>query len=153
MTPLEPGQLWVMRLNAAAFALALVIAASMGDYLLRRELGWPAGALTAPVALLALWLVLGAPGRQWRAWGYAVEPEELRVRHGVLTEVQTLVPFARVQHIDVAQGPLERAFGVSRLILHTAGTANSTVVLPGIGRARAESLRDEIRAHIRADAA
>lgn len=153
MNRLEDGQLWVMRTHAAMFGAVLLVAASIADYVLRSELGLMGGIALAPVALFVLWLVLIAPGRRFRAWGYAVEPEELRVRYGVITEVQTLVPFARVQHIDVAQGPIERAFGVSRLILHTAGTANSTVVLPGIGRGRAETLRDEIRAHIRADAA
>jgi hypothetical protein len=58
---------------------------------------------------------------------------------------------ARVQHLDVAQGPLERTFGVARLILHTAGTSHAIVVLPGISRPTAEELRDTIRAHIRAE--
>ena len=142
-----------MRVHAAMFGLALLLAASVGDYVLRTELGLPAGILLAPVALLAVWIVFGAPGRQWRAWGYAVQPEELRLHYGVLTQVQTLVPFERVQHIDVSQGPLERSFGVARLILHTAGTANSVVVLPGLAHAAAEALRDRIRAHIRRDEA
>jgi membrane protein YdbS with pleckstrin-like domain len=60
-----------------------------------------------------------------------------------------VVPLRRVQHLDVAQGPLERAFGVTRLVLHTAGTMNSQIVLPGLTRATAEGIRDEIRAHIR----
>lgn len=153
MEQLETGQLWVMRVHAALFGVALLVAASVGDYVLRTELGAPAGIVVGPVALLALWIMFGAPGRQWRAWGYTVAPEELRLRYGMLTEVQTLVPFVRVQHIDVSQGPLERTFGVARLILHTAGTANSTVVLPGLAHARAELLRDEIRAHIRRDGA
>jgi membrane protein YdbS with pleckstrin-like domain len=67
----------------------------------------------------------------------------------VWTQIDTTVPLRRVQHLDVAQGPLERLFGVTRLVLHTAGTANSEVVLPGLTRATAEAYRDDIRAHIR----
>src|SRR3712207_7159370 len=42
------------------------------------------------------------------ALGYALDGEELRVARGVWTRIETIVPLARVQHIDVAQGPLER---------------------------------------------
>jgi uncharacterized protein len=59
------------------------------------------------------------------------------------------VPLERVQHIDISQGPLERGFGVCRLLVHTAGTMHSRVVLPGLARATAERMRDEIRARIR----
>lgn len=59
------------------------------------------------------------------------------------------MPLTRVQHTDVAQGTIERANGVARLMLHTAGTAHAVVVLPGISREAAEQLRDTIRAAIR----
>ena len=74
---------------------------------------------------------------------------ELQVRHGVWTKVHTVVPLGRVQHIDISQGPLERAFAVCRLVVHTAGTMHSQVVLPGLARATAEGMRDEIRSRIR----
>ncbi|GAA3718661.1 hypothetical protein GCM10022268_28690 [Sphingomonas cynarae] len=63
-----------------------------------------------------------------------------------------MVPLSRVQHIDVSQGPVERAFGVARLILHTAGTSHAVVVLPGLSRVKAEELRDSIRVRIRPEA-
>jgi uncharacterized protein len=78
-----------------------------------------------------------------------MEAEELHIAQGVWTRIETVVPLARVQHIDVSQGPIERGFGVCRLVLHTAGTMNSRVVLPGLARATAERMRDEIRARIR----
>jgi membrane protein YdbS with pleckstrin-like domain len=56
-----------------------------------------------------------------------------------------------VQHIDIAQGPIERMCEVWQLVLNTAGTLNSQVRLPGLSRATAEALRDEIRLHVRAD--
>ncbi|HEX8256822.1 MAG TPA: PH domain-containing protein, partial [Allosphingosinicella sp.] len=77
----------------------------------------------------------------------------LHIGRGVWTKTETIVPLARVQHIDVSQGPLERAFGISRLILHTAGTMHSLVVLPGLARGTAEAMRDDIRARIRRDEA
>ena len=67
---------------------------------------------------------------------------------GWLTREHTIVPLSRVQHIDVSQGPIERSAGVATLSLHTAGTENSLVVLPGISRQRAEEIRDAIRGRI-----
>ncbi len=61
------------------------------------------------------------------------------------------MPFGRVQHIDVAQGPIERQFGVARLILHTAGTRSSAVGLPGLDTGEAGRIRDVIRSRIRQD--
>jgi hypothetical protein len=64
-----------------------------------------------------------------------------------------VVPLDHVQHIDVSQGPLERAFGICSLVLHTAGTLHSQIVLPGLARATAEGIRDEIRGRIREEPA
>lgn len=149
MTPLERGQLNVMRIRAAVFALLICGLAIAAETALAAGLDdLPRGLVLGPVVALALFMVLIAPGRSYRAWAYAVTDEELRMAYGLLTRVQTHVPLARVQHIDVIQGPVERAFGVCRLVLHTAGTANSRVVLPGLSRATAEAIRDDVRARV-----
>jgi membrane protein YdbS with pleckstrin-like domain len=77
--------------------------------------------------------------------------DELHIQHGLWTRTRTVVPFGRVQHIDVAQGPIERAFGVGSLILHTAGTRSSAVDLPGLEFGEAGQMRDVIRSKIRQD--
>jgi uncharacterized protein len=156
-TALEPGHLRVMRIAGAirgVFLLAVTLAAAwIGD-----EAADPAIApVIVPVLALILfgifWLSIISPPRRFRRWGYARQGDELHVKHGVLTHIETSVAFHRVQHIDVAQGPLERMCGVTRLVLNTAGTAHSQISLPGLTRETAEVLRDEIRAHIRADLA
>lgn len=151
MTGLERGQLAVMRIHAAiagVIALAIAIAAEL---VLRSATDLPSGLVAIPIALSLVYPVLIAPVRHFGAWRYGLGADELRLRRGVLTEVETHVPLARVQHVDISQGPIERAFGVCRLLLHTAGTANSLVVLPGLSRATAEAIRDEIRARIRTE--
>ena len=149
MTPLDRGQLWVMRIHAAAAASLFLAAGTVAEFVLREEIGLPRGAILLPLLLPLIYAVFVAPGRRWRAWGYAMDAEELQLRRGVWSQVHTVVPLERVQHIDVAQGPLERSLGVARLIVHTAGTMHSRVVLPGLSRETAEQMRDEIRARIR----
>lgn len=147
LQPLEPGQLNVLRARGAVMALGLLIPAIIAEVALAERLP-VRGALAGVTLLLAIWLAIVAPPRQWRHWGYAFTGSELHVAHGWWTQVHTIVPVSRVQHIDVAQGPLERGFGVARLILHTAGTDHTVVTLPGITRATAEEIRDAIRARI-----
>lgn len=152
MNKLEPGQLWLMRIHALIAAIIVAVAAFVAENVLAEEVGLPRGALLLPLLPLLLYAVLISPGRKYRAWGYRMDEEELQLRRGVWIETETVVPIDRVQHIDLSQGPIERALGVSRLIVHTAGTQYSRVVLPGLSRQNAERMRDEIRARIRQEA-
>ena len=63
----------------------------------------------------------------------------------------TVVPLVRVQHLDVIRGPLDKMFGVASLVVHTAGTHNSIVAVPGLSPERAAAIRDVIREHVRTD--
>ena len=151
MTPLDPRQIKVLRVRSLIVTAALTLIAvglCLGPL-------WatpiPLGVLPGSVAALGLLASLILPRRRYRAWGYREEEDELHVRHGLLIRLQTAVPFARVQHIDLAQGPIERRYGLARLILHTAGTRGASIRLPGLAREAAEAMRDRIRAKIRED--
>jgi membrane protein YdbS with pleckstrin-like domain len=151
LTPLHPGQLWVLRISAGAVAVVLLTAVLVLDFVWR-----PIDAVASGIASGAAALLLGAwavwmPQRRYRSWGYRLDEEELHIRSGLWVRSHTIVPFGRVQHIDVTQGPLERRFGVGMLILHTAGTRNSAVALPGLGFEEAGRIRDIIRSKIRQD--
>jgi membrane protein YdbS with pleckstrin-like domain len=151
MTPLDPRQKSVLRIRtaiAAAVLTAIALGVGLGPL---RQMPVPLGLLPAAVAALGLLATLILPGRRYRAWGYREEEDELHVRHGLLVRTETAVPFARVQHIDLAQGPIERRYGLARLILYTAGTRGASVPLPGLEREEAERMRDRIRAKIRED--
>jgi hypothetical protein len=151
LRPLDRGQLSVLRVRAAIAATILIVAVLLLDRELLRDTALPFGAVSGPAALLlALWAIW-SPGRRYRSWGFRDEEEELHLQHGLWTRVRTIVPFGRVQHIDVAQGPVERRFGVARLILHTAGTRSGAVTLPGLRMEEASRLRDHIRSQIRQD--
>ena len=153
MTPLHPNQIWVLRIRAAIFSLFPIFAFWTLDQSLPPDVPIAPGLIPAVVALLALAALILLPQRRWRAWGYREEEDELHIRHGLLTRIRTVVPFGRVQHIDVAQGPIERSFGLATLILHTAGTRGASVPLPGLLFDEAERMRDRIRVKIRQDLA
>lgn len=147
----EPGYRHVLRLQWAMTLLPIVIGAGVLDWFVLSEETGLGGLLGVGVAMAALIMVVTTPARQWRNWRYALSAEDLRVMRGYLFHTDTLVPFVRVQHIDVGQGPIERMFGVSHLVVHTAGTDNSIVTLPGLSPASAAEMRDTIRQHIKTD--
>ena len=90
-----------------------------------------------------------APDRIYRRLGYAIDGRLLRTVRGWLFHTDTVVPFVRVQHIDVTRGPFDKMFGTASLVVHTAGTHNSIVVLPGLSPERAAEIREAIRSEIR----
>lgn len=153
LDPLERGQITVMRIDALMMIVPALFGACALDWFaldrLRDAIGFPPfGLLPGLILLYGLYSVtLGAP-RRWRLWGHAFTGGELHVASGWLIRSHTIVPVSRVQHIDVTQGPIERACGVATLVLHTAGTSDSEVALPGITRDRAEGIRDAIRQSI-----
>lgn len=153
LLPLDPAQRKVWTTRAILNALALLAMLLFAGVPLLATLQLPPGLLFLIVLPLLFANVLVTPRRRYRVWGYRLDADELHVEHGLWTRVNTIVPLGRVQHIDVSQNPIERRYGLGRLIVHTAGTRSSDVELPGLPYGTAETLRDTIRAHIRQEPA
>ena len=145
LTKLHINYKKALRVQTTLVALPFLIAA----LLVEEAEVLPKGLVVIPIALIALAAIIRLPARRHFARGYAMSADRLRVVRGILFHSDTIVPFGRVQHIDVDQGPLERFFGIATLTLHTAGTQNSSVNLPGLEHALAMDMREEIRSHIK----
>ncbi len=151
MTRLHPDQVKVLRIRAVLVAAVALIVALAFDLSLLRATSFRLGLVPGAVAAIGLVLAILLPARRYRAWGYDEREDEIVIANGIMVRTETIVPFGRVQHIDIAQGPLERRFSLGTLILHTAGTRGASVPLPGLGLGEAERLRDRIRTKIRSD--
>jgi membrane protein YdbS with pleckstrin-like domain len=86
-----------------------------------------------------------AVGRNYASWGYAERAEDLLVTHGVLLRRLVVVPYGRMQLVDVTAGPIERKFGIATLRLHTAA-AGTDARIHGLTPAEAARLRDRLAA-------
>ena len=148
--PVEPAYRHVLRLGAAMFWVPVLVGSLVLDRLVLDELPI-AGLAPVLVGLFGFSAILVAPERIYRRLGYSVDGELLRVVRGWLFHTDTIVPFVRVQHIDVKRGPLDKLFGTASLVVHTAGTHNSLVSLPGLSPDRAADIREAIRGSIRVD--
>ena len=155
LEPVEPGYKNVLRVRLAVFWAAIPhqIVESAGtvfDQVVLRSTDF-GGLLVIAIPVLAAGAIIAAPQRIYARLSYRLTERLLQVVRGWLFHVDTVVPLVRVQHIDVTRGPLEKMFGVATLVVHTAGTHNSIVTLPGLAPERAAAIRDIIREHVRTD--
>jgi membrane protein YdbS with pleckstrin-like domain len=147
----DPAYTHVLRVTTLFNMLPIAIGATVLDMLVVREVGGPYGLLSVLAWLLGAIAVVTFPARRAQRWGFKIGEGQLRVARGWLFRTDTIVPFVRVQHIDVGHGPVERWFGLSHLVVHTSGTHNSTVTLPGLHADLAAAMRETIRRHIQTD--
>ncbi len=151
LRPVAPAYRHVIRVRMLIFWLVLWIGASVADRSLLLETGFY-GLPTVGVAVAGLLAVTLAPQRIYARLRYRLTGRLLQVLRGWMFHTDTVVPLVRVQHLDVVRGPLDKMFGTASLVVHTAGTHNSIVTLPGVEAERAEAMRDAIREHVRTDA-
>lgn len=105
---------------------------------------WLAWALPAAVLAIVLWVLALVP-RQVRAIGYAERNDDLLIRHGIMFHRVMVVPYGRMQYVDVTMGPLERMLGLSSLHLHTASPGTNAILF-GLPAAEASRLREQLSA-------
>jgi membrane protein YdbS with pleckstrin-like domain len=98
--------------------------------------------LPATVAIAAAVLAAVVPPLRYRRWRYEIRERDLFVSHGALFQVLTLIPFDRIQFVETHQGPLDRLFGLTQLVVFTA--AGRAGQIPGLEASVAEALREEL---------
>ncbi|HEY1345142.1 MAG TPA: PH domain-containing protein [Streptosporangiaceae bacterium] len=142
--PRSPSpRLWHMR-RAEVLACAVVLAAAAGT-----GAGLAAGPAVALIAAGAV--AAGAAPALWfarsrfRSWAYQERDEDLIVERGVLIHRLSVVPYGRMQFVDVTAGPVDRIFRLATVRLHTAAAA-SDARIPGLERDEAARLRDRLAA-------
>ena len=147
MLPLAPAIKTVWRLKIALFWIAIFIISLVVDLagLAKADRVIPFGIMTTVVLLLGSTCTAALPTLRYRFWRYELRAEELALTRGIWNRVHTIVPLRRIQHLDVSQDVIEKNFELGRLIVHTAGTMGSAVVVPGLDFDEAERLRSEVK--------
>ena len=128
LLPVAPGYKNVLRVRMAIAGLVLTGIAFIVDRVLLAPEGY-GGLLVGTSLVLAIALIIVAPQRIYR-----------RLRYGVGSHL-----------LQVVRGPFDKMFGTASLVVHTAGTHNSVVTVPGLAPGRAAEMRDIIREHVRSD--
>jgi membrane protein YdbS with pleckstrin-like domain len=135
----SPRLLLLRRVQVAG---ATVVIAGLAGGLVAASAGW-IGAVVAGAVVLAGGVAERFLRRRVRAWAYLEREDDLLVRRGVMFARLSVVPYGRMQFIDVTAGPFERSFGLATVRMHTAAAA-SDARIPGLAGAEAARLRDQL---------
>jgi hypothetical protein len=146
---LAPGARIMWTLEALAVGAPLTVAAFVVGGVLRDRDG-----LLHALGVAGPWLVLLAalasiavvPTVRLRRWRWRLDDDDLDLRRGVLTEVRTIVPVARIQHVDVKRTIVARLCNVAAVVVHTAA---GTTEIPVLSDDEAAQVRDRLAGLIR----
>ena len=138
-TPVSPRLVTARRLGLLWTLLPLLVVVVAGAVLTRSPF-WAVPALAW--LALAVWL-WGLQARAVRAIGYLERADDLLVRRGVLFRSLVVVPYGRMQYVDVIAGPVDRWLGIATVQLHTA-SAGTDAAVPGLTPHDAARLRERL---------
>lgn len=145
-----PGDTWIRvspkLATARRITLVVILAVPAVVAVVFAVLDWTVAAIAtgAGTVVLAVWL-WWLIGRRVRSFGYAERADDLLVTSGIMFRRLVVVPYGRMQLVDLTAGPLDRAFGVATVQLHTAA-ATTDATIPGLPPEDAADLRDRLAA-------
>src|SRR5699024_5078238 len=122
--------------------IILVIAVGVG--FLSYFFDWPVWIMivvSVAVLLYAFLSIYLFPKIRWQRWRYEVREAEIELQHGLFIVNRTLIPMVRVQHVDTAEGPILRKYGLASITISTAATNHS---IPALVTEEADELRNRI---------
>lgn len=145
---LDPKQVQVWRVGWGALALGLVVLVAGAEAavgLTDRDVPLPPGIAPLLVGLVTAPFVWRLPRLAFDRWRYELADTTLELQRGFVVQTHTAIPYFRVQHIDITRSPIERALGLSQLVVRTAA-ASTDATIPGVAVADADQLRRVILA-------
>jgi uncharacterized protein len=142
LEPLDPRATTLFRITGLVRGGFLVGGVFLAEWLI--ETAVPFLLPTTLAAVLVLISTGAIPPLRYRTWGFALRDSDLLLHYGVLFRTVSIVPHARIQHVDTQRGPLERWLGLTELVVYTAGVRGAILSIPGLSAERADELRDRL---------
>jgi hypothetical protein len=135
--------------------LFLIVISFVLDYFVLSEMGkWPFffGFLPLVIFIFGAIYTIVFPKLKYNNWFFELKDDELLLKRGVVTKISSTAPYCRIQHIDIAQNIIERMFGLSSLVVYTAGTKGADLVIPGLPHYYAQELQNKLKEYTIEDA-
>ncbi len=133
---MHPNFLRVALIGRAIFAVTAVVVGIVVSIVVASRSWIPLLVMGVLVVLTAIGAVLKV--LEVNNIGYQVREHDLSYRSGVLVKTVETVPFVRVQHARIRQGPIQRAFDLATLEVSSAGP---DLHIHGLGSDDAERLK------------
>lgn len=147
LSPVAAGFAPYAALSASLFWLMLAAAVLFGPRLPFVGLDVPSWLVLLPLVALSWFSALAWLDARRRGW--ALREHDLIYRSGLIWQRTAVLPFARIQHVETASGPLERAFGLMRVKCFTAGGMAADLSVDGLDRDSARQVRQHLLEQIR----
>lgn len=135
---LHPSVQWYWRIPLLIISGIAAIALLLVGFGLGEPIFWAIAAVTIAALLTTAFVV---PSRRYASWRWRLTAQACEAEHGVLWHQVRVLPYFRIQHIDIEHGPIDRMFGMASLRIHTASV---TTTLPGLLDATATILRTQL---------
>ncbi|MFH5881310.1 PH domain-containing protein [Liberiplasma polymorphum] len=102
---------------------------------------WPAVMGYVFFGILGLLQIFVIPKIRMIYWGYEIKENEIDIQYGIIVIRRSLIPMNRVQHVDIAYGPVLRLFNLASLSVTTAGSNHK---IPALKIETAKTLHTKI---------
>lgn len=144
LSPLDKSYLKVLYLFRSIFAIIFIAIPPILYFSIQPELP-----LWIPGLALILWTLLMIiplllTRKVFLKKKYALRQKDIIYQQGLIFHQMTVIPFNRIQHIEIKHGPLDRKFGLCGLKIFTAGGSQSDLSIPGLNQNRAEAIKEFI---------
>jgi membrane protein YdbS with pleckstrin-like domain len=98
------------------------------------------------IVILAAWMLQAAffyrmLHKRFYREAYAVREKDMIHAKGYWFRRQMTVPYNRVQHVEIRQGPIARSLGLGSISVYTAGTEGGHLVISDIEFTEAERIK------------
>lgn len=146
---LAPAARWFWTLELGASGAGVTVAAFFVASVLPDRQEWVRtleDVVPFVVLLVSVVMVAVVPTLRARRWRWRLDDVELDLRHGVVTDTRTVIPVARIQHVDVRRTLPAQVAGVASVVVHTAA---GTTEIPALTEGDAALVRDRIAGLIR----
>ncbi len=141
METLHPRIRFVWSILSLVLALVCGVVVVFVDRLVVTVGSWPAVVVAVLIAVAGVsYSIL-----RYRRWGFALSDDAIEFEYGVVTIVESVVPYVRIQHVDTQRTAIDRVSGLARVVVYTAGTRGSDVTIPGVSPDRARTIQQRLR--------
>lgn len=149
MRRLHPNARLGSLVGTAIVFVFLTLGGCIAEILLTRGArNWPWPAYLPLISLISGGLLTGyslvIAYLQYARFGYQLREKDLIIESGVIWRSRRCVPRARLQHVDIDSGPIDRALGIVEVRLYVAGGFGAVAELPGLAPEAAEQLKEAL---------
>jgi uncharacterized protein len=139
LSALHPSYIKIIWINIAIVFVILAVLVSLAVIFVEETKKYWGYFTVAYIVILLLTITIQVVN--YRNRGYAFRAHDVIYRSGAIGITTTIIPYNRVQHVELHEGWISRAFGLATVAVYTAGGVSSDLKIPGLEKQHAEAIK------------